>query len=554
MSVKIARRDSRGFREDSAAERNHTVSEHVACLPPPAPRLVRFRSYPATAETRKALKPVKDRVSFVITARNEEPAVLQATIDGIAATARDCWFEIVCVDDGSEPRVDLQGPALTIVRNAEPCGVSRARRLGAEIATGDVLVCLDAHMTFEPGWLQTMLCELQAGRLLCAPWRDYDRRRVHAWGSDFEWCEARAYERGLRPGFDFSHRAAPPRGASGRVPMVVGACYMMRRTDYVRLGGFCPLFCTYSGDEIDLSARAWMSGGEVRCVTDACVGHLDRRTFPYPVSFADVEFNQLVLIGSLFEDTTAALLAGYFDPVPDDVAGRLCEADVAGWRAEVQARRTMSDAEFFRRIAPQVPLSFGAQVRTRRGHLPSSRVRAVLASEETALQRYQPVVAESPGPIIPADYRVIRAVVATWRGRAIVLPGGSETGQRALGLELARAGATLYSNEFAILDPEGYVHPYRAIESPAGGAARVAVVALLTFSPGRGWHVDEAGSGAAALALVNHAISVCDEPFFKAVNRVVGGAICLQGHRGPTRPVALALRQFAEARTGSEHV
>ena len=168
-------------------------------------------------------------VSFVIPARNEEPSAVAATVAGIVATT-DCRREIIVVDDASAEPVDVRAADLTVIRNREPVGVSRARRMGTEAATGRYLVWLDAHMTFAPGWLELMLGEADSGALLCAPWRDYDRRRVHAWGSDFHWCEERAYDRGLRPGFDFAHRGRPPRACAGEVPMIVGACYLMRRT------------------------------------------------------------------------------------------------------------------------------------------------------------------------------------------------------------------------------------------------------------------------------------------------------------------------------------
>src|SRR5215469_14435345 len=309
------------------------------------------------------------RVSFVIATRNEDPAVVASTVDGIVKTATGIWHEIVIVDDASTEPVDVTADNVTIIRNRESVGVTRARQVGTNVSTGNVLIWLDAHMTFEAGWLQAMLREVDSGALLCSPWRDYDRCRVHSWGSDFAWCEERAYELGLRPGFDFSHRLKPPRRRPFMVPMIIGACYVMKRDSYQRTGGFCPLFRTYGGDEPDLSARAWLSGGSVRCVPSAEVGHLDRVKFPYPVSFSDVEFNQLVMIRSLFEEETVAVLDEFFRPLPDEVERWLGQTEVVAWRSEVQARRRLSDAEFFRRIAPRVPISFRSGVRARRGHL-----------------------------------------------------------------------------------------------------------------------------------------------------------------------------------------
>ena len=55
----------------------------------------------------------------------------------------------------------------------------------------------------------------------------------------------------------------------------------------------------------------------------------------------------------------------------------------------------------------------------------------------------------------------VHAGVVGWRGLAIVIPGRSHTGKSTLVAELVRRGAVYYSDEFAVLDDTGRVHPYR---------------------------------------------------------------------------------------------
>src|SRR5215217_1450746 len=45
-------------------------------------------------------------------------------------------------------------------------------------------------------------------------------------------------------------------------------------------------------------------------------------------------------------------------------------------------------------------------------------------------------------------------------GRAIIFPGHSFSGKTTLTEAFVRAGATYYSDEFAVLDNDGRVHPY----------------------------------------------------------------------------------------------
>jgi hypothetical protein len=50
--------------------------------------------------------------------------------------------------------------------------------------------------------------------------------------------------------------------------------------------------------------------------------------------------------------------------------------------------------------------------------------------------------------------------VIGWRGKAIILPGNSFYGKTTLVAELVRCGAQYYSDEYAVLDSEGLVHPF----------------------------------------------------------------------------------------------
>jgi hypothetical protein len=54
----------------------------------------------------------------------------------------------------------------------------------------------------------------------------------------------------------------------------------------------------------------------------------------------------------------------------------------------------------------------------------------------------------------------VHAGVVGWRNRAVVIPGRSLSGKSTLVLELVRAGADYYSDEYAVFDSEGRVHPY----------------------------------------------------------------------------------------------
>src|SRR6266581_4971383 len=54
----------------------------------------------------------------------------------------------------------------------------------------------------------------------------------------------------------------------------------------------------------------------------------------------------------------------------------------------------------------------------------------------------------------------VHAGVVGWKDRAILIPGLSHSGKTTLVERLIRAGATYYSDEYAVLDERGRVHPY----------------------------------------------------------------------------------------------
>jgi hypothetical protein len=68
------------------------------------------------------------------------------------------------------------------------------------------------------------------------------------------------------------------------------------------------------------------------------------------------------------------------------------------------------------------------------------------------------------------DRLFIRAGAVGWRGHAIMLAGPAQNEISILIAALLRAGATYYSDRYAVLDNEGRVHPYPRPLWLSGGA------------------------------------------------------------------------------------
>src|SRR3954468_14665598 len=80
--------------------------------------------------------------------------------------------------------------------------------------------------------------------------------------------------------------------------------------------------------------------------------------------------------------------------------------------------------------------------------------------------------------IAATDFVAVHAGVVAQDGRAIVLPGVSFSGKTTLVRALVEAGAVYYSDEYAMLDKDGRVHPYArrlSIRPPDAAAVEVSV-------------------------------------------------------------------------------
>jgi hypothetical protein len=156
----------------------------------------------------------------------------------------------------------------------------------------------------------------------------------------------------------------------------------------------------------------------------------------------------------------------------------------------------------------------------------------------------------------------VHAGVVAHRGRAIVLPGLSFAGKTTLVVALIGAGATYYSDEFAVLDEQGRVHPYakslsirqreRAqsdhdVESFGGSAGaeplRIGAVVFTKYRAGAEWEPTRLSPARGALAMLEHTLPVLQrsEESIRAIRRAIDGAVFLEGDRGEARATARRL-------------
>ncbi len=151
----------------------------------------------------------------------------------------------------------------------------------------------------------------------------------------------------------------------------------------------------------------------------------------------------------------------------------------------------------------------------------------------------------------------VHAGVVGWRGRAILVAGRSMTGKSTLVAELVRRGATYYSDEFAVLDDDGLVHPYarspmlRAaadgvrhllrMESPPGQTPLpISLVVSAPFQKGACWNPAKITGVRAVLPIIDNTILAKSEPerTLRIAARLGKGVVTLEGMRPDAEIVA----------------
>jgi hypothetical protein len=153
----------------------------------------------------------------------------------------------------------------------------------------------------------------------------------------------------------------------------------------------------------------------------------------------------------------------------------------------------------------------------------------------------------------------VHAGVVGWKNRAIVIPGVSHSGKTTLVDLLIRAGATYYSDEYAVLDARGRVHPFpralgmrfshsgesKKVRAEEIGAEvgsrplRVGLVVSTNYKIGARWRPRPISRGKGVLELMANTVSARSQPelAMTILPRALEEAQILKGVRGEANEI-----------------
>jgi len=134
---------------------------------------------------------------------------------------------------------------------------------------------------------------------------------------------------------------------------------------------------------------------------------------------------------------------------------------------------------------------------------------------------------------VKTDKIFLHSGVVGWKGKAIVFPGFSYKGKTTLTAEFVKLGAEYYSDEYAVLDENGLVHPFPKFLSMRGitdnlrqfnvsveviggkigkNPIPIGLVLITEYEPGVRWNPEFLSKAEGILNLISHAVPFSDKP------------------------------------------
>lgn len=233
--------------------------------------------------------------SIIICFYNEAFSVLLRTVKSVLdRSPANLLHEIILVDDHSD-FINLKDELedyiwkslprkVKLVRNSEREGLIRGRMIGASHATGDILVFLDSHCEVNELWLQPLLAPIMQDRktvvcpvidIINADTLIYSASPIvrggFNWGLHFKWDPVPA------------SMLNGPEGQTAAIksPTMAGGLFAMNRDYFNELGQYDSGMDIWGGENLEISFRIWMCGGQLQIIPCSRVGHIFRKRRPY---------------------------------------------------------------------------------------------------------------------------------------------------------------------------------------------------------------------------------------------------------------------------------
>ncbi|XP_060230076.1 inactive polypeptide N-acetylgalactosaminyltransferase-like protein 5 isoform X1 [Meriones unguiculatus] len=226
--------------------------------------------------------------SIIICFYNEEFNTLLRTVSSVMnRTPYPFLEEIILVDDMSEIddlkeqlnyHLELFRGKIKLIRNKKREGLIRSRMIGASRASGDILVFLDSHCEVNIVWLEPLLHAIATDhKMVVCPVIDViddftlDYKAAPVVRGAFDWSLSFRWDNAFSSEMDDD-----PEGPTKpiRSPAMAGGIFAIHRHYFNELGQYDKGMDLWGGENVELSLRIWMCGGQLFILPCSRVGHI----------------------------------------------------------------------------------------------------------------------------------------------------------------------------------------------------------------------------------------------------------------------------------------
>eukprot|EP00088_Acartia_fossae_P040441 TRINITY_DN4212_c0_g1_i10.p1 TRINITY_DN4212_c0_g1~~TRINITY_DN4212_c0_g1_i10.p1 ORF type:complete len:587 (-),score=55.18 TRINITY_DN4212_c0_g1_i10:770-2530(-) len=268
-------------------------------------------------------------VSVIICFYNEHLDTLVRSVESVLRrTPSHLLKEIILVNDGSTHSVEdityqVKKPAWKKVRQIFTegrQGLIRARILGARNATAEVLVFLDSHIECNIDWAQPLLQRIKdSSRNVAVPIIDsidpdtfkYKQsplvRGGMTWSLHFKWDS-------LPQGyFDNENKFNEPILS----PTMAGGLFAIHAEFFKELGEYDKGLEIWGAENIEISLRIWLCGGNLEIIPCSRIGHVFRKRRPYSSTNARGEDTQVLNVARVAKVWLGDYAKHFYESLPE---------------------------------------------------------------------------------------------------------------------------------------------------------------------------------------------------------------------------------------------
>lgn len=275
-------------------------------------------------------------ISIVIPVKNEGNNV-RSTLTSLLQCQTRFPLEIIVVDDGSTDNcchflASEQSTFPVKLITTQGIGAAPARNLGAEHAKGEYLIFCDAHLTFEPYWIDRLMELILNGTTdAIAP----------AIGSITEPHKV-GYGQTLDERWGVVWNPHPQRPVP--IAILPGGCFVIPKSIFLDIGGFDRGFQVWGFEDIEISIKLWLFGYRCYVHPNVKILHLFRNLHPYTVTHTHVYYNMLRMAYSHFKEERIASCKKLIIHIDaNELEREVLEFGAAAQRARYFARRKYDD-------------------------------------------------------------------------------------------------------------------------------------------------------------------------------------------------------------------